>query len=67
MLQSFDMTRRLNGNLEDTKLRVFHNLFNVGDEYIKELEQVKAQKAAGPKEGNERKIAAESPRAREPW
>ena len=65
--KSFDMRRRLDVKLEDMTFGVLHDLFNVGDEYIKELEQVKAQKAAGPKEGKRRKIADESLRARDPW
>ena len=65
--KSFDMNRRLDVRLEDLEFGVLQDLFGVGDDYIKELELIKAQKAAGPKEGKRRKIADESLRARDPW
>ena len=65
--KSFDMNRRLDVRLEDLEFGVLQDLFDVGDDYIKELELIKAQKAAGPKEGKRRKIADESLRGRDPW
>ena len=68
--KSFDESRRLNVELERLNFGVLTELFSVGDSYLEELENLKAQAktrevtAAAQKK---RKKAGESLRERDPW
>ena len=67
--KSFDSKKRLNVDLEKLDFGVLRQLFDVGDSYVKELDELKAQAKARAveKEGRKRKLAGESLRERDPW
>ena len=67
--KSFDMARRLDVQLEALEFGVLRELFHVGDQYLEELESLKARarEAKVAKEGKKRKLAGESLRERDPW
>ena len=64
--KSFDPKKRINVRLEDLKFGVLNDLFKVGDDYLVELEKVKAQKRAQV-EVKRRRLAGDSLRERDPW
>ena len=68
--KSFDSKKRLNVDLEKLDFCVLQQLFDVGDSYVNELDELKAQAkatSAVAKEGRKRKLAGESLRERDPW
>ena len=64
--KSFDPMKRINVRLEDLNFGVLNDLFKVGDDYLVELEKVKAQKRAQV-EVKRRRLAGDSLRERDPW
>ena len=67
--KSFDSKKRLNVDLERLDFGELRQLFDVGDLYVKELDELKAQAKAraGEREGRKRKLAGESLRERDDW
>ena len=67
--KSFDMANRINVELEQLNFGVLMHLFNVGDEYIQELEAIRLDTKARKEERQtrKRKLAGESLRERDPW
>ena len=65
----FDMSERLDVELERLDFGVLPYLFGVGHEYIKELDVIRSQAKAQKEErqGRNRKLAGESLRERDPW
>ena len=56
-------------DLEKLEFGVLKNLFDVGDAYVSELDELKAQAKTQKVEraGRKRKIAGDSLRERDPW
>ena len=67
--KSFDMANRISVELEQLNFGVLMHLFNVGDEYIQELEAIRLDTKARKEERQtrKRKLAGESLRERDPW
>ena len=64
--KSFNPSKRIDVRLEDLQFGVLNDLFKVGDDYVGELEELKAQKRAQV-EGKRRRLAGDSLRERDPW
>ena len=62
----FSPQNRLDVQLETLNFGVLNDLFSAGDDYIKELDELKAPKTAQV-EGKKRRLAGESLRERDPW
>ena len=62
----FSPQNRLDVQLETLNFGVLNDLFSAGDDYIKELDELKALKNAQV-EGKKRRLAGESLRERDPW
>ena len=67
--KSFDVKKRLNVDLERLDVGVLRQLFDVGDSYVKELDEPKAQAKAraGERVGRKHTLAGERLRERDPW
>ena len=64
--KSFDPKKRIEVRLEELKFGVLNELFQVGDDYLIELDKLKAMKVAQV-EGKKKRLAGESLRERDPW
>ena len=64
--KSFDPKKRIDVRLEELKFGVLNELFRVGDDYMIELDKLKALKATQV-EGKKKRLAGESLRERDPW
>ena len=67
--KSFDASRRIDVDLEKLEFGVLKQLFEVGDSYVTELDELKAQAKTQKVEraGRKRKLAGDSLRERDPW
>ena len=65
--KSFDPAKRLDVRLEDLEFGVLKRLFDVGDNYLAEIEHLKSLASVETKAGRKRKLAGESLRERDPW
>ena len=67
--KSFDTSKRLDVRLEDLEFGVLRQLFDVGDQYLAELEamRIQAKQAKEAKVGRKKRLAGESLRERDPW
>ena len=63
------MSKRIDVNLETLEFGVMNRLFEVGDEYVEELNILKAQdrEKVAAKVGRKRRLTGERLREREPW
>ena len=67
--KSFNHAKWLDVRLEDLEFGVLRDLFEVGDKYLAEIENLKTQakETKLAKAGRKRKLAGDSLRERDPW